>query len=315
MKDTKKGILSIVCLMVLLLLPGLSKAEEEKARVIEEKVNIRLKQAYQIYQPIAGPKSGLSLRLLGGINYLLAKDINDGVQGWGDYWADSATLSGYSVEGEAKPIRFGYDFQGDIIINFTPQFGIGFGGGYIQGSKTSEISFANSTEGNSTNKPKISAIPVRVGLFFNLPMNQTTNFVFNIGGGYYFAKYSYNWRAEENGDWMDLEQSATARGFGFHGGIGFEFNLAPNMAFVLEGQGRYAKIGGFEGTIDRSTSWGDPEKEEGKLYYGEVTDMGKKYPFVFIFEEIPSDPDISEAREAKVDFSGFTMVAGIIIRF
>ncbi|MFQ6082085.1 MAG: SH3 domain-containing protein [Candidatus Aminicenantia bacterium] len=43
MRNTKKGVVLIACLSLLLLLPGLSNAEKVKVRVIVEKANIRLK--------------------------------------------------------------------------------------------------------------------------------------------------------------------------------------------------------------------------------------------------------------------------------
>ncbi|MFQ6082084.1 MAG: outer membrane beta-barrel protein [Candidatus Aminicenantia bacterium] len=249
------------------------------------------------------------------MNYLSGGDINEGLEGWNDLLIDDEIPPGYSVEGEAKPIHLGFDFGGDLIVNITPQIGIGFGVGYIRGTKTSEITYTNGIEGAWTNKPKISAIPIRLGVFYTLLMNEMMNVVFNAGAGLYLAKYFFDNRFEENGYWEEINQEASANGFGVHGGVGFEFNLSPNIAFVLEGQGRYAKIGGFEGTREWSGSGGGSHKEEGTLYYYEVDFFGKKYPLVFVHEDEPSGPFVSNVREAKVDFSGFNFLAGIKIKF
>jgi hypothetical protein len=141
------------------------------------------------------------------------------------------------------------------------------------------------------------------------------NVVFNVGGGLYFAKYSYNFRIEANGGWAELNQETNASGLGFHGGIGLEFNLAPNIAFVIEGQGRYAKFGGFEGTCESSGDIEDSGKFEGTLYYYEWREEGKIYPTVFVSSQRPPGSVFSNVREAKVDFSGFTLMAGIKIKF
>ncbi len=272
------------------------------------------------YQPTSGAGISFSLRFLGGMNYLSGGDINEGIKGWNDMWHDQADFMGFTMEGEMKPIHLGFDFGGDIIVNLTPQIGVGLGIGYLQGSKTSEVTFANGTTGTMTNKPKIRAVPITMGVFYTLPMNGMMRMVLNAGAGLYIAKYSHNWRLEENGYWQEFTQEASATGFGFHGGLGFEFDLSPNIAFVLEGQGRYAKFGGFEGKYDFEFDYSPwlkySEKEEGKLYYYkyDAPALGK-YTYVFVCDEKPSGVNYSDVREAKVDFSGFTFLAGIRVRF
>jgi len=279
MKKSKRASMLVICLLALLLFPGLIKAEK------------------------------IELRLLAGMNYLSGGDINKGDNPWIGLFA----MAGYSME--TKPVHLGFDFGGDIIINLTPKIGIGFGVGYIQGAKTSELTVSNGEEGTFTNKPKISAVPIKLGLFFNIPLSEVMNVVFNVGGGLYLAKYSCNFRVEENGGWAELNQETNASGLGFHGGIGLEFNLAPNIAFVIEGQGRYAKFGGFEGTCESSGDIEDSGKFEGTLYYYEWREDGKIYPTVFVSSQRPPGSVFSNVREAKVDFSGFTLMAGIKIKF
>ena len=284
----KKGFMLVVCLLFLLFLPGLSKAEK------------------------------FGVKLSGGMNYLLVGDVNEGVKGVIDYLRDSATVvPGTSTEGEAKPIHLGFDFEGYVIINLTPRVGIGFGAGYIQGAKISELTVhfpEIQPEASLTFKPKVSAIPIRVGVFYTLPVSEMVNIVFNAGAGMYLSNYSYNFRPGPGWSGNSITQTASAKGFGFHGGVGLEFNLASNIAFVLEGQGRYAKIGGFEGTAKYDGS-SLPYTEEGALYYWEQMTIVGKYPRVLVQENKPSGPDVSNVRDAKVDFSGFTFLAGIKINF
>jgi opacity protein-like surface antigen len=268
-----------------------------------------------VYQPSTAPGISFGLRLFGGLNYLSPADVNEGVKGWSDYYDALATLYGYTVEGEAKPIHLGLDFGGDIIINFTPQIGIGLGIGYIQASKTSEVTFTNGTEGTWTNKPKIKALPIRAGIYYTFPMSDMMNFVINAGGELYMAKVYYKWHLEEDGYWEEINAEASSTGFGFHGGLGFEFALSSNMAFFIEGQARYAKIGGFEGTGEWENSGGISDKEEGKLYYFKFDTGFGKYYVITVSKDKPSGANISEVREAKVDFGGLNFIAGVRIRF
>jgi hypothetical protein len=99
--------------------------------------------------------------------------------------------------------------------------------------------------------------------------------------------------------------------------VGFELNLVSHIVFVLEGQGRYAKIGGFKG--DKENKIHSPPMEssvKGKLYYFEWFPWTYKwYPMIDLSDEEPSGDKIRSVREAKVDFSGFTFRAGIKINF
>ena len=95
---------------------------------------------------------------------------------------------------------------------------------------------------------------------------------------------------------------------GFHGGVGLEIMLSNNIAFLLEGTGRYAKIKPFEGT-EKYVELGADDTTEGILFYLEGVD----YPVLFIRPEKPRG--YREAREAEVDFSGFGIVAGLKLRF
>lgn len=261
--------------------------------------------------------SGISfgLRIFGGLGYLSPSDINKGVEGVNDLWSDYLTLWGYTVKGDTKPLHLGFDFGGDIIIYFTSQIGVGFGVGYIQANRTDEIIFKNLEEGSMTNKPKITAIPIKAGIYYLIPLNSSMNFVINAGAGLYMAKAYYNWRLESDGYWREIDVEAKATGFGFHGGVGFEFAFSPNIAFFIESQGRYTNISGFEGTFEDTDSYGYTEKEEGKLYiYKTDTPFGKYYNLI-ISKDKPSGTYVSDTREAKVDFSGFNFIAGLRIRF
>jgi opacity protein-like surface antigen len=275
-----------------------------------------LLQILFLARPTEAEKFGL--KLSGGINYLTVGDVNRGVKGEIDFrkeWLITVD-PGTSVEAKARPVHLGFDFEGDVIINLTSRIGIGLGVGYIQAARTSELNFRypDGTEGGCIIEPKISAVPIKLGLFYTLPINEVINIAFNSGIGWYMAKYSYDFRPE--GALVDTTITQTVRSgdFGFHGGIGVEFNFFSNISFVLEGQGRYVKIGGFEGKI-RHSGIVMPYEEEGNLYYYEQTVSWGEYPQVLVHESKPSWPGVNNVRKAKIDFSGITFLAGIKINF
>jgi len=255
----------------------------------------------------------IGLRLTGGMNSLSTGDINKAIQGENDYWKG---WHGMTISGEFQKIRYGLDGQADLLIYFIPRFGLSIGSGYILGKKDAGQVTLTSPSSNisETLINQISAIPILASLFFIYPISSGSRIFVQAGGGYYLAKYSQSGNFDRTGDMNFSEewtQNATANGFGFHGGLGFEFDLGRNVAFVIEGFGRHVQIDGFKGDWIHKYSDRDPYIGHGTLYYWEWEGI----PTVRMGEELPSNPDIKKGREAIIDFSGFAIRAGIRIVF
>ncbi len=270
----KKGFVFIIYLSLLLLFPRLIKAER------------------------------FGIKLTGGINYLEVGDPNASLKGFADFMKELAIFWGVTGEGEIEQIHSGLDLEGDIIFYLSPRLGISLGSGYIYGNKVKDANKVILSGFTYAYGMKMSAIPVRLGVHYSLPMSSRIRIFLNGGVGYYFAKWS------ESIDWMasTTDQEAKASGIGFHGGVGLELKLASPIAFILEGQGRHVKIGGFEGKKLNFL--------EGNLYYYETSFMENWNPRVDIIDIDGFIPiGVRNLREAKVDFSGFTFRAGIKINF
>lgn len=233
-------------------------------------------------------------------------------------WASSV---GAAMEGKFADIHWGMDFEGDMIIYITPRFGITIGSGYIHGSKGPDAHKIILTQPTLTNTitfdTKVSAIPIKVGVCYSLPISSRTQLVLNGGLGYYFAKLSSTYQNAENGYAVNgwFYEQATGSGIGFQGGVSFEYELSKNIAFVVEGYGRYAKIGGFEGYWEKRNNSGVTDSGEGSLYYFEWEWGGDWYTTVTVGDAPPAEPNRRNVREARVDFSGFMLRVGIRIRF
>ena len=268
----KRSFILIICLSLILILPGLSQAER------------------------------IGIKLSGGINYLEVGDPNASLKGFADLTKDLAIFWGVTREGEIEQICNGLDLEGDVIFYLTPRFGISLGSGYIYGNKAKDANKVILLDQTYAYGMEMSAIPVRLGVYYSFPISSWGRLFLNGGVGYYFAKWS------ESIDWIasTTDQEAKGSGIGFHGGVGFEFRLVSHFSLFLEGQRRHVKIGSFEGK--------KLDFVEGTLSYYESQILGKWYPKVDVIDGL-TPIGIRNLREAKVDFSRFTFRAGIKINF
>lgn len=263
-----------------------------------------------------GSNGSFSLRLYGGLNYLSGGDLNEGLKGINDYYAKYFWYFGLTKSGEEyNPVRLGRNFGGDFIIQITPTIGIGVGAGYLQGKSESRINFTPVAAAENTTA-EVSAVPLRLGMYLAFPARAPFKINFHAGLGYYLAKLSFNFRSSAPGSWEQQSVKADANGLGFHGGIGLELKLISAVSFFIEGEARYARISGFKGTGEKSDSYGDFGSDSGKLYYYQTysTTLGA-FPAIFVHGATPTGSSIGNVREAKVDLSGFSAFAGLILHF
>ena len=272
---------------------------------------------------VSGPRK-LALKFSGGVSYLVVGNINRGIQGYFDYAKDMAIgLPLMPIRGDPKPIHLGFDLQGDILLNISQKMWIGLGTGYIRSGNTSEIVY-DSGGGypiKGSHKVRIGAIPIRLGISYLLLGNETFRLFLNAGAGLYFADYKYDKQPIGAGEPV-LHQTANGKGFGLHGGLGGELKLTRGMAIILETQARYAKVGGLSGTMEYPILPRYVHVEKGPLYFweeivyrGHEAQFVGRYPQVYIRQEKPSGPYVTNVRDAKIDFSGLSVMGGIKFYF
>ena len=275
---------------------------------------------------LASADSRISFRLTGGGTYISGGDVNPGTQDWFYYSkADWVTLwyRGY------RPMHVGYEFCGDIIYALTPRVGISIGAGYLRISRASGMSLLTIvpalSNGGAGANPKLSAFPIRVGMHLTMPLSRKVSFLAEGGVSYYFnARYSDELvTAKFIGEILDsykgITTSAEAKGvpLGFHGGLGFEYRLLPNIFLSLSALGRYARFRTWEGSSEFELfefleGW-TTFSEQGILYYELVPDLPDP-PRLITVQSSPSMTIGPEPRKAAIDFSGVSLQFGIRIR-
>lgn len=249
----------------------------------------------------AQAQMSLGFKLTGGLGYYGAGDINTGLQGWSD--AFSYIYDAYSPTGGYMPVHLGMDFGGELLLQFNPQLAFALGVGYLQASRSSSLDIIDDYA--ETWSPKISAVPITLSLHYFFPITGRIKLSLDAGVGYYFGKCTDTQHIVFIGE-FDRTYDLTASGIGFQGGLGLEIPVAPAVSIVVEARGRFAKLGGFKGTVSS-----DSGTDSGDMWLADVN-IGKKLTLIELYDATPSGDN---PRLAKLDFSGFSAAAGFVFRF
>lgn len=268
-----------------------------------------------------GAGFSLGLRFYGGLQTLSGGDLNSGMSGISRLLEIQAGLAGLSVDGSYKDLRWSLLGGGDLIVHFAPWIGLEIGGGYGLAARESVISYSGAFDsGQWTVKPSAAVVPVRAGLSLLIPLGSGLSLSAHGGAGYYLATVETFFRleSESTGLWSQETQKATAKGIGFHGGLGLEIRVARFLALLIEGQGRLARLDGFEGDLNTTNSLGSADKRSGTLYHFQVNLppglSQSSVSLLTIFDTLPSGAGLSAVRPARVDFGGFGAAVGFVIR-
>ena len=290
-------------------------------------------------------KKEISLKFTVGYGSMAVGDINAMLEGQENLFSNYVSLIGGTKEGEFKELNRGFEYEGELIINITENFGLGIGAGYILREEQSKASFKQREDDDyfffgSSHSPAISAIPIKLTAYYFIPIASRLTLYLNGGFGYYFGKIEYPFQVElqlsegyiyfDSQDEYEIEAKDNA--LGFHGGLGFEYTVIKNLAIFVEGAARYAKLKDWKGdeTIRSEIMiYSDiynfdevVDKNSGTLWYYEVPylfnvapEPDEYYSVLEIQEEKPIYDDIRNVRKAEGDFSGFSLRVGIKIIF
>jgi opacity protein-like surface antigen len=264
-----------------------------------------------------------SLKISGGLGSTSGGDFNAVPDGLNALVEDLTPFFGLTKTGELENPKWGLDFEGELVFNLSTNFGVGLGVGYQKRSKESPLEMALEPlmRAAITWEPELTIIPVNLSGYYFFPIGSKMNFFLKAGIGYYFAKVSLRLREEYESflgldGWEEDEYEAKDSGFGFHSGLGIEYNLTGTISLFAEGKGRYLKITDweFEGTTTYASG---VIKGSGTAWYMEefVEATGKYYPGLQISEQKPTGPLYRNVEAAEIDLSGFSFRVGIRIRF
>ena len=212
-----------------------------------------------------------------------------------------------------NPVHFGYSLDIELSFPLSSRLSWGIGLEFLQEKNESFVEFRQGSILRTLHaRPRLSAVPIN--LF--LSVAPFSHLYFKGGISYYFARFSYLYQIQGEGLIQGWEGKATARGLGLMGGLGFIKEVTPSLSLVAEGTGRWSKIDGFKGKGTSENESGEILTEEGKLYFIQNQVLEEKtHSTLFIRRTKPNEVGVIEAREAKIDFSGFSLRVGLRFAF
>jgi len=262
--------------------------------------------------------SGFSLKLSGGLSYLMGGDYNDIIQGRTDDYRSEPTLS---VSSDLKKLTLGWNAGAEAIMLFTDSLGVGLGIGYISASNESTMSgtLLGVIAMADTYRPTISAVPITLNFHYFLPIGPTMNVHFFAGPGLYFGSVKFENEVSISLFATDTTismkpESSTA--FGFQGGLGLEIGLSSNIFLALDVQGRVASFSELKGPWTATgTLLGVPVSFSGTgtLWYRETPNSGTYYANWDISTTQPTGIGNRNVHAASFSLSGVSAQLGFRI--
>jgi len=258
----------------------------------------------------------LSLKFTGGYSTKSIGDYNTFGEGVEKYINDLEERFGGRTSGEFKKINLGFEYGGEIVLKIYRGFDIGVGVDYIQ-IRSNKSEFTLDTDYmehlSYTIEPYFKVIPIKLSVYYSIPIIPPLKLFLNAGIGYYLGKITNTTKIETLDFWSETNFEVKDRAFGFHGGMGLEVKLVPWVALFLEGKTRYCKLKSWEGeeTYQDSDGFSDLRRRTLFFYKKVDPDTGNSYPAISMdIVTIGIYP-----RYFEVDLSGLLLRAGIIIRF
>ncbi|MBM3297066.1 MAG: hypothetical protein FJY83_05630 [Candidatus Aminicenantes bacterium] len=276
-----------------------------------------------LWPSAAGAQSAaeaLTLKAYFGANCLDGGEFNSGQKGWAEFYEIIFGLLSYAAGSEVRPAEFGLTGGGEVFYRIGRSLRAGLGVGVIQSSQKSDIAFTPAAAGREpltyTAETRMIAVPVTVNLYYFLPAKGRLAFGVHAGLGPHPAwGYASQRLSETSGDWTLNEFKVQGGGLGFQGGLGLEYVLSRGLAFTLEARGRYAVFSNFKGDVVKSDSSGWTSSVGG-LLWNERLDLGAlgSVDILDVSETKPSGSVMSDVRRTRVDFSGVSLILGVVFR-
>jgi hypothetical protein len=258
----------------------------------------------------------IGLKLAGGLSFLNPENVNRTLLDWVEWQKrDTAAYENRTFLSAMEPqISRGVEFEGELVVSLSKWLALSLGTGFIYSDikpTRSEFRLLRPAGETILVQPRtLSAMPVLFCGYFRLPFSSLFSAYLKGGAGLLWAKYveregirnianaKFNYRRDE---------SASARGPIYLGGLGLAIDTEPGIRFFLEGTYRWAKVKDYEGETQGEI--------RGPLFQYEELDYEFWQAKLRIQEQEPAGEIYRDVKKAEIDLSGFSLKLGIMFRF
>jgi len=268
--------------------------------------------------PPSSPGLDIQLRLSSGLWRMDLGEVNSALLGWRDGMKETADPDPTQqyVSGDLIPLRFSIDFEAELLFSFSRWFKLGLSTGYAYGSFNEEATLLIFEQAGvlyeRARPTKVSAYPFLASGYFNVPLGKKFNVYLRAGVGAIQARYVSRTALKKVGDarfTYTAYDNAKANGLTYLGGLGLSYSFDQSLGFFLEAAARSARVDGLSGE--------NRLEEKGTLYsYEEYLPKADFWqPTMHVLPEEASSVNIRNVREATVDFSGYSIKIGLLLKF
>ncbi len=271
------------------------------------------------------PAGAFSLRISAGCGFAGFGDLNEAGKGHNARFEDLAGLWSFTKSGEIALPRVGPDFDAEILLRVARRLEIGLGGGFLsRPGRESEVAMRQASSGAGSLvrwTVAASAIPLTVNAYYRVPVSARVSGFLKAGLGCYFASLRFtSYRQSELlgvQTWDRTTSRARDVGLGFQGGLVVEYGLSRALSCFAEGTMRFVNLKDWTVEYTYSSPSLTDVQRTASCWSAEESnsDTGRDY-HVFVF----SDQELTGfsyqgVRKARIDFSGWSLQAGLRLRF
>ena len=260
----------------------------------------------------------IQLRLSSGLWQMNLGEVNAALVGWRDGLKQTADVDPNMqfVSGDGGRLRLGVDFEAELVLSFSRWIKLGLSAGYGYGSLDEEATLLTIEEAGTlferARPTKVSAFPFLVSGYFNLPLGRKFNVYLRAGVGAIQATYvsrEAQKKVEDTRFTYPAYDNAKAGRLTYLGGLGLSYSFDQSLGFFIEAAARSARVDGFTGE--------DRLEQKGILYSYEeyLPQAGLWRPTMHVLPEEPGGANVRNVREAVVDFSGYSIKIGLLLKF
>jgi opacity protein-like surface antigen len=258
------------------------------------------------------------MRLSSGLWQMKLGEINDALTGWSEGLkreSDSDPNAQF-ISGEVDRLRLGMEFEAELMMSFSRWLKLGLSFGYAYASVNEEQTLLTVEEAGTLEErarpTKVSAYPLLVSGYFNLPLGKKMGAYLRAGVGAVQARYVSREAQREVGGKKFLYpvyDNAKAGGLTYLGGVGLSYSFDRSLGFFAEAEARFARVNGLTGE--------NKLEEKGTLYSYEqyLPQSGYWQPTMHVLPEAPGGAEVRNIRETVVDFSGYSIKIGLLLKF